>query len=304
MSDEFSVHLERVFQGPLDLLLHLVREQEVEIHEVEISRVIDGFLAHVEALRQLDLDLAGEFLVMAATLMAIKSRSLLPREEIDLGEELDPKDELIQRLIEYRRFKEASDDLGERHAERARLFGRGAHDEVREARPEPTLDLGELTPWDLLAIWSRLVRETLANRPHHIRGDARPLRWYVDRLARLIRSTGSLTLAEVVSSDDAPTRESLVGSFCALLELVRLGVVGVVQEGRGDELRILLRSESAADVEALLAATSFEDEEPARDPAETPAGGAASDPDDPVGAGSIAAEALESLPTAADRTEH
>src|SRR5689334_239475 len=108
VSSPFTIRLERVFQGPMDLLLHLVREQEVEIHEIEINTVVQGYLEYLKAMKDLDIELAGDFLVMAATLMSIKSRSLLPREEIDLEKELDPRDELIQRLIEYRRFKEAS----------------------------------------------------------------------------------------------------------------------------------------------------------------------------------------------------
>ena len=98
----------------MDLLLHLVREQEVEIQDVEIARVIDGYFEYLQHLEELDIEVAGEFLVMAATLMSIKSRSLLPREEVELEDELDPQDELIQRLIEYRRFRGAADDLGER----------------------------------------------------------------------------------------------------------------------------------------------------------------------------------------------
>ena len=84
LPSDFTVALERVFHGPLDLLLHLVREQEVEIHEVKITDVIDGYMQHLRALEELDLEVAGEFLVMAATLMAIKSRSLLPTEDVDL----------------------------------------------------------------------------------------------------------------------------------------------------------------------------------------------------------------------------
>ena len=169
-TSEFTVTLERVFQGPMDLLLHLVREQEVEIHEIELSKVISAYLAYLEALRELDIELAGDFLVMASTLMSIKSRSLLPREEIDLAEELDPRDELIQRLLEYRRFKETSDTLAAREAERARLHGRGGFDELAAGAEEPTLDLGSISRWDLLGAFSRLMRETLADRPHHVAG--------------------------------------------------------------------------------------------------------------------------------------
>jgi len=106
-------------------------------HEIEITRVVDGYLAYIKDLREIDIELAADFLLMAATLMSIKSRSLLPREEIDLEAELDPRDELIQRLIEYRHFKTASRDLGERFDARSRIFAHGWHPPTAE---EPTLD--------------------------------------------------------------------------------------------------------------------------------------------------------------------
>jgi segregation and condensation protein A len=265
VSSIYTVRLQEVFQGPMDLLLHLVREQEVEIHEVEISRVIEGYLAYLRDLRELDIELAGDFLVMAATLMSIKSRSLLPRDEVDLEEDLDPRDELIQRLIEYRRFKEASDDLGERFEERAHAHPRGLRPELADERSEPTLDLGELTTWDLLSVFSRLMRETLADRPHRVRTDPRPLRFYVERLAHAIHASGVLSLAGIVAADDAPSRESMVGSFCALLELVRMGLVTVEQPDRDADISIRLRPEHEGDIEDVVAVTSFEDERPPAD---------------------------------------
>ena len=128
---DYTVRLERVFQGPMDLLLHLVREQEVEIHEIEIARIIDDYLGYLEKLEALDIEVAGDFLVMAATLMAIKSRSLLPTEDVDLEQDLDPRDELIERLIEYRRFREASEDLETRFRERSLQHDRGYRGEVK-----------------------------------------------------------------------------------------------------------------------------------------------------------------------------
>jgi segregation and condensation protein A len=260
VSQDFTVRLERVFQGPMDLLLHLVREQEVEIHEIEISRVIHGYLEYLRALRDLDIELAGDFLVMAATLMSIKSRSLLPREEVDLEQELDPRDELIQRLIEYRRFRDASDDLGLRYELRSRQHARGDTD--NEPSPdEPVLDLGELTCWDLLGAFSRLMRETLANRPHRISPERRPLRFYVAELARRIHAAREATLRELfLGVDEHPTRETLVGSFCALLELVKLGLVGVSQAGDGSEIAIRLKPEHEIDIETIVQASIFDDE--------------------------------------------
>lgn len=265
----FTVRLERVFQGPMDLLLHLVREQEVEIAEVEISRVITGYLEYLTAMRELDIEVAGDFLVMAATLMSIKSRSLLPRESVALEDDLDPKDELIQRLIEYRRFREASDRLGERYELRAMQHPRGANS-APETATGPELDLGEVSSWDLLAAFSRLVRETLANRPHRVVSDPRPLRFYVAELAHRVRAQKSMSLREVVGMlDDEPTRESLIGSFCALLELCKLGIVRVVQDERKGEIGIELNAEHSDDMDSVIQSSVFDDEKPPEPKAES-----------------------------------
>lgn len=264
---DYTVRLERVFHGPMDLLLHLVREQEVEIQEVEVSRVVEGYLAHLKAMRELDIEVAGDFLVMAATLLAIKSRSLLPRESVDLDDGLDPRDELIQRLVEYRRFRTASEDLGRRAEVRDLQHPRGASPLEVDA-PEPELDLGEVTAWDLLGAFSRLLRETLANAPHKVAVDRRPLRFYVQALAERVKKSGQLGLRELVLSIDAePTRESLVGSFCALLELCKLGVVRASQPEGGGEILLAFQPEGEADLAGMLAASTFDDERP-EEPAE------------------------------------
>lgn len=260
---DFTVRLEQVFQGPMDLLLHLVREQEVEIHEIEISRVVDGFLAYLNGMEKLDLELAGDFVVMAATLMAIKSRSLLPSDEVDLEDDLDPRDELIERLIEYRRFRQASEDLDGRFRVRAAMFPRGWRGEVRSGAEERELDLGELDRWDLLATWSRLLRETNADRAHHVVSDPHPLRYYVEHVVARVKASGNLSLSELIQSygEAIGHTEAVVGSFCALLELVRLHVVKVAQEATGAEIEIELRPEHEHDIEDVVAHSGLGDEE-------------------------------------------
>ena len=260
---DFTVHLDRVFQGPMDLLLHLIREQEVEIHEIEISRVIEGYLHYLRSLAELDIELAGDFLVMASTLMAIKSRSLLPREEINLEEELDPRDELIQRLIEYRRFKEAADHLYDRYQERNRCFERGFRGDIQKESVERTMEIGELTKWDVLSTYSRLLRETMQDRPHRVVSEGRPMRYYVDRIARRVRDLRNTTLSGLMNDlrdGDEVDRETLVGSFCALLELIKIGVVNVDQEDDHGEISIRLRHEHEGDVEGIVRASRFDDE--------------------------------------------
>ena len=225
MSD-YTVRLDELFQGPMDLLLHLVREQEVDIQEVSISKVIEGYFDYLKTMKEMDLEIAGEFIVMAASLMIIKSRSLLPGEEISLEDELDPADELVQRLVEYRRFKGAADDLQDRWSERGGQNTRGYRGEVKDNEPEKTLDLEDLTVYDLLTSFSRLMRETLANRPHRVRGESRPLRWYVRGVGAAIRSGEQVGLKDlVVSLSGSIHAEGVIGVFCAILELMKLGIL-------------------------------------------------------------------------------
>jgi segregation and condensation protein A len=266
---DYTIHLERVFQGPMDLLLHLVREQEVEIHEIQIARILQGYLGYLESLEGLDIEYAADFLVMAATLMSIKSRSLLSADEIDLEKELDPRDELIQRLIEFRRFKHAADVLEEARRLRERQFGRGMHPELGELEVEREFDLGELTAYDLLATFSRLMRETLADRPHQVRIDERPMRYYVEQVVQRLRSAPEVSLRDLVRTFGHDTREALIGSFCALLELVRLEVIQVAQDSVRGDIEVRLVAEKASELEDLVRRTTFDEEqvaEVAREP--------------------------------------
>jgi segregation and condensation protein A len=266
---DYTIHLERVFQGPMDLLLHLVREQEVEIHEIQIARILQGYMGYLESLEGLDIEYAADFLVMAATLMSIKSRSLLSADEIDLEKELDPRDELIQRLIEFRRFKHAAAVLEEARRLRERQFGRGMHPELGELEVEREFDLGELTAYDLLATFSRLMRETLADRPHQVRIDERPMRYYVEQVVQRLRSAPEVSLRDLVRTFGHDTREALIGSFCALLELVRLEVIQVAQDSVKGDIEVRLVAEKASELEDLVRRTTFDEEqvaEVAREP--------------------------------------
>jgi segregation and condensation protein A len=258
---DYTVELERIFSGPMDLLLHLVREQEVEIHAIEIHRIVRDYLKYLKALAAVDIEAAADFVVMAATLMAIKARSLLPKEELDLEEELDPKDELIQRLMEYRRFRAAAEDLERRFADRELLFERGWRGELKQNREEPTLDLSELNAFDLLAKWSRLQREVLANRPHRIASDPRPIRFYLDRLIDRLRTHQRLDLRRLVDEQhiDGPARDVLIGSFCAVLELAKLGLVALAQASADLPLEFSLRDDLPANLDDLLASAQIDE---------------------------------------------
>jgi len=303
--DEYTFHLTDLFEGPLDLLLHLVKEQEVEIQDVRLADVVDAYMEHIKHQGRLDIEVAGDYLVVAATLLAIKSRSLLPREEVALDDDLlDPEDELIQRLIEYRRFKGASDDLEERWRRRQLEHFRGFRGELEGHEPERELDLGELTAWDLLATYSRLMRETLQDRPHRISSDARPLRWFVRHLGGLVSRRGRATLREIVLDldDGTLTREGVVGSFCALLELVKIGLVAVEQADQGGDIELVWTSDGDTDLEELIRVSRFMDEEDERSD-EIP-GLATASAEDPTAASAAPSGPATSVATTSDELEY
>jgi segregation and condensation protein A len=224
---EYLVDVERYFHGPLDLLLHLVREKEIEVDKISLAKVADDYARHVESLLDLDVNAVGEYLVIAATLMLIKSRYLMPREVVDVEEDLGPDDELILQLIEYKRFRETAEDLLNRERERDGLFERGRFDDV-ETRVEER-ELAELSPWDLLSAFTRVLREQARFKPHEIGQREKSLREYVlDLLGSLRDRGGRASFHELVLKPDI-TRIDFVGSFFAILECCRQGMLRAVQ---------------------------------------------------------------------------
>jgi len=226
------------YRGPLDLLLHLIREQEMEILDVDLSRLCDQYLAAVELMKAVDINIAGEFLVMASTLILIKSRSILPREEeIDLEEELDPGDELIQQLLEYRKYKRLSMELGERAEEAALRHPRGASD----VPPDPGTELEEIGVWDLVGAFVRLMEEIGLKRDFHTLKLEKPLREYMrDTLVHLADS-GEWTLRDLVQRSGG--EDAVLGVFLALLELVKTQQIVVRQEGVKAPIAVALRED-------------------------------------------------------------
>lgn len=213
-----------VFSGPLDLLLHLIKQQEVDIHEVSISTILEGYVQHLEVLKQLDLNDIGDFLVMASTLMEIKSRELLPGEAISLEEELDPKDELIRRLLEYKRFRDASRRFDRMSRRRHRMLG--VHlpmpEELRPAEEEENLlDLDNVEIWTLTAAFAKLLEETGGESVLHVGVEKRDVRYYTDRILDKVRGGGDVPFDQLFDREDG--RYGLVSVFVGILELMKQG---------------------------------------------------------------------------------
>ncbi len=223
-----------VFEGPLDLLLHLIRLNEVDVTDIPIARIAEQYIEYLDLMRELNLDVAGEYLLMAATLAWIKSRMLLPPtpgEEEDEG--ADPRAELIARLLEYQRFKEAAEELRDRQ-----LLGRDIF-EVRGAEPEVTSEEEreiEVGLVELLDAFRSVLRAAeSAELRHEVETEIITVRERMVAVMDALHAREMLEFEQVFQVDGgtSPTRTMIVVTFLAILELVRLSALRVYQ-GMGE----------------------------------------------------------------------
>ena len=216
--DDYRVELPE-FHGPLDLLLYLVKRDEVDILDIPIARVADQFLAWLHLLKTIDVEVAGEFLVTAATLMEIKSKMLLPgltepAAEAAVGD--DPRDELVKQLLEYKKYKDAAACLEGRAAARERQLPRG-HEPARPAAGKAPVQAVEL--WDVVGAFGRLMQEAAAFEPNDVVSDETPQHIYREEVLERLRAAGRLALSELLTPPYRRMR--LIGLFLAILELIR-----------------------------------------------------------------------------------
>lgn len=216
------------FEGPMDLLLHLINENKVDIYDIPISLITGQYLEYIEIMKELDLEIAGDFLVMAATLIQIKSRMLLPPDEEAGPEEMeDPRFELVQRLLEYQAYKDAAVILKEKEDEALKIFGRQPEDLEAEKVLSPELSLFDVNLFDLLAAFRKL----LENAPPEMRTISRETLTVKDKMMHIvdmIENLESMRFEELFK--DTFSRVQLIVTFLALLELLRLGLARVYQE--------------------------------------------------------------------------
>lgn len=231
-----QIHLP-VFEGPFDLLLHLIREEQVDIYDIPIARITDQYLEYLARMEELDLDIASEFLVMAATLLSIKARMLLPRPIAEEGEEIeDERAELVHDLLEYMRFKEAAERMSQLHEASSRMIRRPNEQELYLNLFSEENPLSGKTLVDLQAAFNKVLekaakRETVIS----IQRDQVTLRDQLERLFQLIGSS-SRGLRFSQAFDEAASRVELVVTFLALLELIRQRVIRVSQDGPFGEI--------------------------------------------------------------------
>lgn len=226
----YKVRLD-VFEGPLDLLLYLVRRDEVDIYDIEIGRITKQYLEYLGEMESIDVEVGGEFIVMAANLLYIKSRTLLPadlqRPEEDEAEGEDPRWELIRQLIEYKKFKEAAGDLRGRDELAAKLFGRTPSAPVEDG--PAALLAGEVGTLDLIAAFQRVLDriEKRKGAEREIEVDRFTVSEKIEFVLKVLPAEEPLRFEELFAGQT--TRGEVVATFLALLELVRLRHVAVEQ---------------------------------------------------------------------------
>jgi segregation and condensation protein A len=240
---DYKVELD-IYNGPLDLLLYLLKRDELDIYDIPIARITDSYMGYVTRLRDfageagLDINLAGEFLVMAATLMEIKSATLLPKLVVEPKEgqssaamELsDPRAELVQKLLEYKRFRDAATMLEQRHQDHEARFPRfPAKPETGGEDEPPPVDLDEVQVWDLLSVFQRLMKEIgPRKRFHEVTYDDTPIDLHAADIEDRLKREHKLTLKQLLVG--RKSRSEMIGVFLALLELIREKKI-LVQQG-------------------------------------------------------------------------
>jgi segregation and condensation protein A len=234
-----------LFEGPLDLLLHLIKKNEVDVANIPVAVITEQYLAYIDMLRDLNLDVAGEYLVMAATLTLVKSRLLLPSPADDDEEEADPRADLVRQLLEYQRYREAAQHLGE-----APLLGRDVFTREQSADGVEQLDDGRAnvraTMWELLEAFQRVLKRAEPDPVHEVEAEPISLRDCVQRVLRVLSVARSVTFDSLF--DERSTRGQIIVTFLALLELMKIGAVAAVQEERCGTIAIVLAVEDASQV--------------------------------------------------------
>jgi len=239
--DAFPVKLEN-FEGPLDLLLHLIKKNEVDVHDIPIALITQQYLDAIQLMQELNLDVAGDYLVMAATLIHIKSKMLLPRPEtaaIVDGDEDDPRDALVRRLLEHQKFKAAAGLLHEKEQLRSAQWQRPdevvAHIAGDDYEPELEVDLFSLLTAFQAVVDRAKMRPKVLLPPEQI-----PVEVRIDQLLARLSETEAMGFEDLFA--DVNDKSGLIVTFIALLEMIRLKLVRVFQSGNFGPIRVYKRA--------------------------------------------------------------
>ena len=243
MSMAYEIKLD-IFEGPLDLLLYLIKKDEIDIYNIPIASITDQYLQYLEILRSLNLDLAGEYLILASTLIHIKSRMLLPKAEVDDSEaEEDPRDELVQQLLEYKAYKDAALCLDSRFLLERDVFKRAyALTEECEADDSSQDDL-ELNLFDLVKAFQNIVAKMDKVEYLDIKSETMSLADMINEIMEKLAESRNMTFQELLEGYAERTR--IIYAFLAILELVKMKVIRVYQNNPFGVIRIIMAVEES-----------------------------------------------------------
>jgi len=229
-STSYSVKLD-VFQGPMDLLLFLIKRDKINIYDIPIAHITRQYLEYIELIKELNLEIAGEFIVMAATLMRIKVRMLLPKTK-DAEEEEDPREELVYALLEYRKFKEAAEVLKEKEKEQSGLFPRSDFSSLEQI-PEDEI-LVEASLYDLIFAFKRMLDSHPKEIFHTVNYPKVTIEERIEYILRYLLQKDGVIFTELFS--DSPIKLVMVVTFIAILELIRLQKIYIRQTKHFSEI--------------------------------------------------------------------
>jgi len=262
------------FEGPLDLLLHLCKTHELDIVNIPIAFITRKYLEYLEMMQSMSVDVAADYLVMAATLAYLKSRELVPTPEPldttgeDGGIELDPREELIRRLLEYQKYKHAAEQLGGRPIEGRTVFARGVPIEKDDPADRP---LGDHSVWKLIEAFGKILEKAGKATTHDVVVDRVSIGTRIGQLADRLKAGGGSFRFDAcfdLSLPEAELRNQVVVTLLAILELARLKAVRVLQSDTDDTLFITLVSDAAMEVARHVTITSVVGEERATEDGE------------------------------------
>jgi len=233
-----------VFEGPLDLLLYLIKKDDINIYDIPITQVTEQYLRYIEMLKLLDLEIIGDFFVMAATLMQIKSRMLLPPDPSQVEEEqMDPRDELVRRLLEYKKFKEIASDLQQREIRRQDLFTRAIDEEKAQALREDAKEVYfEVSLFDLITAFTKVLKSVPKEVFYEVIKDEHTVDQKIHDILHLLLDRPRIQLMELFGQ--AKSRLEIIVTFMAILELIRLREIIAVQTRVFGEIEVMRNKEN------------------------------------------------------------
>lgn len=240
-----------IFEGPLDLLLHLIKKNEVDIYDIPVAVITEQYLEYIEMMKEMNLEFAGEFLVMAATLVHIKSKMLLPVDEeapVEEDEGADPREELIKRLLEYQRYKEAAKELGERPVLGRDIFLRGMEIPLDEL--EEGAGFMSVSVFDLMAALKDILAKAPKERTIELTSERFKIADKINHVMEIINSVKSATFTSLFP--DEATRGEIVVTFLAILELAKLMMIKIHQTDDG-AIRVYAPEPQAEEAETSAA---------------------------------------------------